>query len=95
MVNWTSITSPSDLLDIPNINTGNWFWLGMLYMIWFILMTLLSGYGIEKAIITSSMICLIVGMLLAYMNLIAWTWCLFFVGVLIFVFIYIMWSRRE
>ena len=95
MVNWSAITTPQDLLGIPNTNTGGWFWLSMLYMIWFILMFILSAFGIERAIISSSMVCLIVGMLLSYMNLIAWQWCLFFVGVMIFMFLYIMWARRE
>ena len=91
VINWTNVTGPSDLIALPNATTGGWFWLGMLYMVWFILMMILSGFGIERSIITSSLICLIMSVLLTYMNLISWTWCLFFLGVLLFMFLYIMW----
>ncbi len=94
-INWTNVTGPSDLMALPNVNTGGWFWVGMLYMTWFILTALLMGFGIERAIITSSMISLIMAVILVYMDLIAWTWCLFFLGVLLFMFIYIMWAKSN
>ncbi len=92
-INWTNVTGPSQLMSLPNQTTGGWFWLGMLYMVWFILMMILSGFGIERSIITSSLICLIMSVLLTYMNLISWTWSLFFLGVLLFMFLYIMWAK--
>lgn len=94
-INWSNVTSPIDLMALPNVNTGGWFWVGMLYMVWFILTAILMSFGIERAIITSSMISLIMAVILVYMNLVSWTWCLFFLGTLLFMFIYIMWAKSD
>jgi len=94
-INWTNVTGPSDLMALPNYTTGGWFWMAMNFMVFFIMTALLMGFGIERAIITSSLISLIMAVILVYMNLVAWTWCLFFLGVLIFTFIYIIWAKQD
>lgn len=94
-INWSEVIRPTDLMGLPNTNTGGWFWVGMLYMVWFILNAILMTFGVERAIITSSLISLIMAVILVYMDLIAWTYCLFFLGVLIFMFIYIMWAKPD
>ena len=95
VVNWTNVTQPQHLLALPNVNTGGNFWLGMLFMMWFILIAMFVSYGIEIAILGASFIALIIGILLAYMGLMAWTYCLIFAGVIIFTMLYIMWAKKS
>jgi len=93
-VNWTSITEPSDLLAIPNTNTSGFFWLGVCFMIWFVLLaTFVPLAGFEMAILVSSFVCLGFSMLLSFAGLIAWQWCLFFFAFIFLMIIYMVYSR--
>ena len=94
MVNWSAVTSASDLLALPNQNTGGGFWLGMLFMVFFILILLFANFGVEIAIVTSAFICLIMGIFLVYMNLMAWSYCLIFAGIIALAILYIMWTKK-
>lgn len=94
-INWTNVTSPQDLLGIPNANTGGYFWIAMLFLIWFVLFSVLSTWGTEIALLSSAFVCLVAGILLVYMDLMAWQWCLFFIGFLVMLFLYITWSSGK
>ena len=95
VTNWTNITSPDQILSIANDTTSGYFWLTVNMMIWVVLMLAFIGYGFEVAVLGSTFIALIVSFFLTYMGLIAWQWCLFFVGTLIFMLLYINWSSNR
>jgi hypothetical protein len=95
MVNWTNITEPSQLLHIPNTNTSGNFWIMILFLIWVVFILGFIIFGIEVALLASAFICMVIGLFLVYMGLIAWGWALFFISVLIFFFLYIVWSNNR
>jgi len=99
MVNVTNyfenMTGIGEMLKIPNVVTGGWFWLGMQVLIFIVLTVSLLEYGFETAILTASFICLISGMMLVYMELLSWQWLMFFLGIIIFIFVYITWNNRR
>ena len=82
-------------LPISNTNSNGWFWLGMLFLIFIVLLVTLSNFGIEVAILSSSLIALILGVFLVYMNLIAWSWVLFFLALILITFTYIIYVKRN
>jgi len=95
MVNWSAVTTPTQLMNLPNENTGGSYWISILYMLWVILMLVFARFGFEIAILSSSFLCLVMGIFLAYAGLIAFEWCLFFLGVILFMFLYIVWSSNK
>jgi hypothetical protein len=95
IINWTDITTIQGTLGAANTVTGGWFWLGMLIMLDVIIFILLMNSGIEAAALAAGFFGLVLGILFAYMNLIAWQWVLAFVGLLVFVFIYITYNRQS
>jgi|TARA_R100000750_G_scaffold36466_2_gene23517 hypothetical protein len=95
MINWTNITTPQQILAIPNDNSSGMFWAMTTYMIWIVLMLVFSIVNIEVAILASTFIALISSMLLAYIGLVAWENTLFFIGFLLFTILYIIWSSGK
>lgn len=96
-INWTNVTSVNEILETPNAVTGGWFWLGMLFMIFsiFLIVLLSRETKPEIAVLSSGFIGLIGAIFLSYMSLIAWTWTLFFVGLLLATFLYTIWSATN
>ena len=94
-INWTSITTPADLLSAPNTNTSGGFWVTTLYLFWVVLLIVFSGFGFEASILVSSFLALVVSIFLLYMGLIQIGFMLFFVGILLFYIIYIVWSTNK
>ena len=96
MVNWSAITSPEDLLAIPNSNTGGAFWNLTLWLIWIVLfVATIFNSNVEVALLVASFFGIIAGLALASMGLIAWENVLMFVGMLIFTILYIVWSSHR
>lgn len=93
-VNWTNMTSLAELPAAANTVSGGGFWVGILYMLWLILLLLIINYGLEVALLTSSFLAMIIGLLLVYTGLVAWQWILPFVGVMLFMFLYITWTNQ-
>jgi len=98
--NWTNVTTFQDILNVPNQHVSGWiinFWSGMLMMVFMvILLTMIYlGTAIEVALLSTGFICLILALILAYMGLISWLFVLFFVGILIMLMLYIVWSSNR
>jgi hypothetical protein len=94
-INWTNITDFDQLPTAANTASGGSFWVGMFYMMWIILMFLFIGWGFEVAIIVASFVALVLGLLAVYANLFAWTHLLSVLGVILFMFLYIIWSSSK
>lgn len=92
--NMTNVTSIGDFLVKANEVTP--FWLGINFMIWIILtITFLSFGGFEVALLGSSFISFVIGMLLAYAGLMTWKWTMFWLGMIILVILYIAYNRKD
>lgn len=95
-INWTDRTNITGILEVPNLNTGGWFYTGILYMAYFVLTILFINFGFETAILTSSFITLLIGITLVYMGLISVQWGILFpAGAILFTVLYIVWSSRS
>ena len=91
--NWTSITDFETLLQAANTNSP--FWLAMLIMIYAVfLISFTSMSNFIVGILAASFVSLILGLFLAYMGLIAWTWIMFIVGILLFTMLYILFNKK-
>ena len=94
-INWTNITGFEEIPAQANVASGGSFWVGMFYMLWVILILLTIAFGFEVALLTSSFIMLVLGLLIVYAGLMAWEHLLTMVGVLLFMFLYIIWSSPK
>lgn len=93
-VNWTNVTGVDAFLQMPNTTTGGYFWLAMLLLIYIVLFVSMLGFGFTPAIISASFAALMIGILMAYIGLVSWTYVVIIAGVLIFTFIWVMYSSR-
>lgn len=94
-INWSNITDFGQIPAVANTASNNSFWVGMFYMIWVILIMLMIGYGFEVALIVASFITLIIGLLITYSGLMAWEHLISVLAVILFTFLYIIWSSSK
>jgi len=94
-VNWTNFTSLAQLPAAANTASDGAFWVGVLYMIWIVLLLLLIAYGWEVSMLIASFLAMIIGFALVYTGLVAWTWLLPLVGVILFMFLYITYTNQQ
>lgn len=94
-INWTNVTDLGQLPGQANVASDGTFWVGMFYMMWLILMLIFIYWGFEVAVVVASFIMLVLGLLAVYAGLFAWTHLLSIVGVLLFMFLYIIWSSAK
>lgn len=94
-INWTNVTTWTDILKTANTNSSGWFWVFILYGIFFIALLLMSSWGFETALLASSFIGFVLGLFFAYMGLIAWTWVLVFVGLILVMILYVVWTNDK
>jgi len=95
MVNWTNVTDFGQLPAVANQASGGIFWVAMLQMIWVVLILVLVGYGFEVAMLVATFLSLIVAFFLVYAGLVSWAYIVQFAGILLFMFLYIIWSGRK
>jgi hypothetical protein len=95
LVNWTNVTTPADMLAIPNTNTGGSFWATILWLVVIVLFISMLSFGFEVALMTACVIGVLGGLLLVYAGLVSWSVVLMFLGILLFVIIYVMWSNKN
>lgn len=92
---WVNVQNLTSVLEMPNTNTGGWFWTGMAYMIVMVLTLAMIQFGIEAALLTSLFIGILIMMLLVYMGLATMTSLGILVGIEILLVIYLMWSSPK
>jgi hypothetical protein len=81
MTNWTTIDSFPTLLSSANAYAP--FWTMMLFMMWTILVITFLPYGFTAAILAGSFMAGVIGLLLAYMGLVAFKWVMGLFGIII------------
>ena len=93
--NWTNVTTPEEFLKMPNKSTGGWFWTGIDIMVFLVLFITMAGtFGWEAGILSAGFIGIIMTLLLAYLNLVAYGTAGIFIGIVVIVMIYVIWSNR-
>jgi len=94
-VNWSNVTDLGQIPAAANTASNGTFWVAMLYMLWIVLIFMFIGFGWEVAILSSSFLALVLGLLLVYTGLISFQTVLVFVGVILFMFLYIIWTSKK
>jgi len=94
-VNWTNVTTWNDMLVTANTNSESWFWTFIMYGVFIVCLLIFSTWGFEVGLLVASFIGLLLGIFLVYADLVAWTWTLTFVGIILFTFLYIAWSSKK
>jgi len=94
-VNWTNVITWTAVLQTANTNSGSWFWTLIMYAVFIVALLIFSAWGFETALLSSSFIALILGIFFVYAELVAWEWTLTFVGIILFMFMYIAWSSKK
>lgn len=92
--NWTAVNSVVDSLSFANDSTGGYFWFGMVVMVGLIIFVTLSSISVEIGLMTAGFICLVMSLLLVYMNLMSFQLMGVFIAVIIISIIYTTWNRR-
>lgn len=92
---WSNVTTPEEFLKMPNTSTSGWFWTGIDIMIFLVLLITMAGvFNWEVAILGAGFIGIIMSLLLAYLHLVSFWVVGWFVGLVIIMMIYIIWSNR-
>jgi len=91
-MNWTNVTDFAQLPSKANEATGGTYWGTMLHMLWFIMLLILIGYGFEVALLVASFVAMVIAFILVYAGLVPWYMVVEFVGIILFMFLYIVWS---
>jgi len=94
-VNWTNITSFQGMLQGANTNTNGLFWTMLLFGLWLVVLLLTSVFGFETALLVSAFFAIILGSFFVYAELMAWTWLLTFVAIMLFAMLYIAWIAKK
>ena len=95
-INWSNVTDLGQLPSLANTASNGTFWVGMLHMLWIILiMVMIGGYGFEIALLTASFLGLILALVMVYAGLVSWIFALEFTGIILFLFLYIIWSGKK
>jgi hypothetical protein len=93
--NWTNINNASGILAEANTQTGGYFWVAINFMIFMVIFITLSGTaGWEAAILSGGFIGLLISIFLVYLGLQSVNILGMYVGILVVIIIYIMWSNR-
>lgn len=82
------------LIDAPNANTGDSFWVSIMWLLWIIAFALLTIFGWEVALLVASYGVTVIGVFLVYNDALAWQWLIPFAAIDLFMFFYIVWARR-
>ena len=94
-INWSNVTDAGTFAQVPNTATGGWFWTKILWMIYAIMLISMLPMGFEAAVLGSAFGCLMIGIIMVYMGLTSWTWVIMFAGIIIGMFIWIMYSQKN
>ena len=93
--NWSGVDTPGEFLAMPNTSTGGYFWAGMDLLVFLVLfISLSSGYGWIAGLLASAFVGFLMTLFLVYLGLVSF-WILGgFIALLLFMFIYIIWSSK-
>ena len=93
-INWTNVTDAGSFANIPNQTTNGYFWVSMLWMIYIILLISMLPMGFTAAILGSAFSCLMIGIVMVYLGIANWVHVVMFAGILVAMFIWIMYDQR-
>lgn len=95
LLNWSNVSDFAQIPALANTATDGFFWKGMIWMIFIVLIFLFLNFGFETAIIVPATICLLLSILMLYAGLVTVITPMFFLAIILFFIIYITWSGSK
>ena len=95
LLNWSNITGFEQIPALANTATDGFFWKGMVWMIFIVLIFLFLNFGFETAIIVPATICLLLSILMLYAGLVTVVTPMFFLAIILFFIVYITYSASK
>ena len=92
---YQNVTDFQGLLGVANDQTGGWFYFGVSIMVFVVLTITFLSFGFEAAVLSAAFITLILSMLLVYMGLMSWGWLMFYLGLILLMMFYIIWTSKK
>lgn len=90
-----NISSFTGFITTANASGGGALFAGIDVLVFFVLfLSLASGFGWEVALFSSGFITLILSILFLYMGVVSTTFVGWFVGIIIALIMYVIWSNR-
>jgi len=94
-INWSNVTEISQLPAQANTAGAGLFWSMMFYLMYILLILLISYAGMEASILIASFLMLVIGVFLLYADLIAFWTLLIPLGAILSTILYVYYSTRK
>ena len=95
VTNWTNVTDFQGILMAGNDATS-YFWTGMYFMVLFIIWASLVVFqGWQVAMLATGFIGILIGLMLTYLGLMAVTWLLLVVGLMVLMMFWIYYINNK
>lgn len=82
LVNWTSVTTPTALMQVPN-QVNHWFWGLIILMVFLVMVLVLLHWGLEIAVLSSCFPAIILSYVFYYAGLVNKLWVAGFIAILL------------
>lgn len=93
--NYTNITSVQEFFLGANTGSNGTFWTVTLYMVWIVLLGTMLKFGFVRAVISSSFISIIIGMLLVMLDAVSMFAYGFFLGICLLIILYTAFTNND
>lgn len=94
-INWSGMNTFSDFLSNANASAAGYLFTAIDVLVFGVLFITLTGmFGWESAILSSGFIAIVLSLLFAYMGVMAWSTVGIFVGLIVVMIMYVIWSNR-
>lgn len=95
-MNITNITDPTKFAQSANDGTGGTFWVATMYMLYVVLIGVMAGrFGFLRAVISASVITIIISLPLVFLDLINLLWLGPVIGFMLLVILYTAYLNRQ
>ena len=95
-INWSGMSNFTQFIQNANQSGGNFLFASIDILVFLVLLITLSGtFGWEAGMLSAGFIALILTLLFAYMGVVAWTFTGYFIGAIVIMIAYIVWSSSR
>jgi len=95
-VNMSAVNTFGDMIQAMNNSAGGLLFFVINLLVFFVLWISLAGsYGWEASLLASAFVGLILSLLFLYMEVLSLTYVSIFVGLIVIMIMYVMWSSRS
>ena len=94
-VSWENTNTFTDFISNASQSAGGYLFAGIDFLVFMVLFVTLAGaFGWEAGILSAGFIGIVLSLLFSYMGVLSWVYTSIFVGVILFMIMYVIWSNR-